>query len=101
MNPSLKDRNDHINPNQIKFDLEGKIYKSGKDQDMAMITISNIDDFDFDCVYIAVINATSGQPHRGYFIRAGCSLPDSGSTGLPAAGGLRGTPTCLLLSRSV
>jgi len=44
-----------IKPNQIKFALEGKIYNSGKDQDMAMITISNIDDFDFDGVYIAVI----------------------------------------------
>ena len=53
MNLGLKDRNDHINPNQIKFDPEGKIYNSGKDQDMAMNTISNIDDFDFDGVYLA------------------------------------------------
>jgi len=33
MNLTLKDRNDHINPNQIKFDLEGKIYNSGKVRD--------------------------------------------------------------------
>lgn len=37
-----------IKPNQIKFDLEGKNYNSGKDHDMAMITLSNIDGFDLD-----------------------------------------------------
>jgi|GEM_PF-3203045 hypothetical protein len=46
-----------IKPNQINFDLEGKIYNSGKDQDTNMIPVSNIDDFDFDGVYIADSNA--------------------------------------------